>query len=93
MGLREPSLQNERKKWNARMKELCRELGPRVQFANTNWVTDKELDNDLYSEDTAAELGQRLGRGIGAFLGPAKPNYTRSRKNRGINPAALLMKA
>ncbi|KAH7971678.1 hypothetical protein HPB52_002169 [Rhipicephalus sanguineus] len=88
-----PSLQNECKKWNARMKELCRELGPRVEFANTNWVTNKELHNDLYSEDTAVELGQRLGRRIGAFLGPAKPNYTRSRKNRGINPAALLMKA
>lgn len=88
-----PSLQKECKKWNARMKELCRALGLRVEFASTNWVTDKELHNDLYSEDTAEELGQRLGRRIGAFLGPAKPNYTRSRKNRGINPVALLMKA
>ncbi|KAL1474275.1 hypothetical protein MTO96_038104 [Rhipicephalus appendiculatus] len=88
-----PPLQAECKKWNARMKELCRELGPRVEFASTNWVPDKELFNDLYSEDTAAALGQRLGRRICAFLGPAKTSHTRSRKNSGINTAALLMKA
>ncbi|KAH7972463.1 hypothetical protein HPB52_012451 [Rhipicephalus sanguineus] len=87
------SLQSECTKWNARMKELCRELGPRVEFASTNWVPNKELYNDLYSEETVAALGQRLGRRINAFLGPANAAYTRSGRNRGKNAATLLMKA
>ncbi|KAL1443345.1 hypothetical protein MTO96_030313 [Rhipicephalus appendiculatus] len=55
--------------WNDAMQQICRELGPRVEFVTTNRFLRRDSLAESYSADMAQELGQSLGRRLCVFLG------------------------
>lgn len=55
--------------WNDAMQQICRELGPRVEFVATNRFQRRDSLTELYSADIAQALGQSLGRRLCVFLG------------------------
>ncbi|KAH6947146.1 hypothetical protein HPB50_017219 [Hyalomma asiaticum] len=81
--------------WNEKLRKVCDELGPHVEFVSTTRAPTGGAHNLLYRPDAAEALGTRLGHRLCNFLGLQSigPTVRRTRPGRHSHPLAPLMTA
>lgn len=57
------------KQWNQQVRDVCIEVGPRVEFVSTVHVAHSGTQCLSYHPTTSKDLGQQLGRRMCTFLG------------------------
>ncbi|KAH6934878.1 hypothetical protein HPB50_001579 [Hyalomma asiaticum] len=75
----EAPLNEKCRQWNDLVKKACTELGLRVEFVRAPHMAPDSRQGWVYDDNTAEEVGQRLGRRLCAFLG-FRPAYATQRR-------------
>ncbi|KAH7973190.1 hypothetical protein HPB52_022749 [Rhipicephalus sanguineus] len=81
------------REWNVAVRKMCEELGPRVEFVGASWRLGHGQQGPSYRDDTADQLGQRLGRRLCAFLGLRMPTRHWGPPSQSHPAAGTLMTA
>ncbi|KAH7946849.1 hypothetical protein HPB52_004974 [Rhipicephalus sanguineus] len=81
------------REWNVAVRKMCEEQGPRVEFVGASWRLGHGQQGPSYRDDTADQLGQRLGRRLCAFLGLRMPTRHWGPPSQSHPAAGTLMTA